>query len=394
VLLKSFGYRLALILTVIGLAAAPAPVQGKIQSWSEAGLEELEKGLYDQAINSFTRALEINPANWQAYNNRGLVYGIKGELDLAIQDYGRAIEINPDFVDGYTNRGAAWFYKGNWAKALADCSKAMSLDSNAIWAQNQLAWILATCPKEDYRNGKKALELAKRAISAEDNLLFYDTLAAAYAELGDFRRAVASQEEAIKRLKLQDSVSQDTLNAYNDRLNRYRAGLPWRIGTIQKVEGPLQPVAVSMNTSRSPRVTSDRAVDPIQASPLPVPATNQAVPAPAQSETRPQQVAAKPQPQPARVKSAKKTPAASTAPRGYSIQAGAFLSFANAGKQEAFLKSKGYAARTHVINSASGRVWHLVLIGDYPTQTAAKSAAGDLTARENIATAIFPMDLK
>ena len=343
---------------------APLQADGKIQSWSEAGLEELQNGFYDKAIASFTRAIEINPKNWQAYNSRGIAYGILGELDLAIADYGKAIEINPDYADAYSNRGAAWFYSGQWPGALADCSKALSLDPKRFWAQNQLAWILATCPEADYRNGKKALDLVKKALAAEDNLLFYDTLAAAYAECGEFKKAIHAQEEALKRLQKTEEVPQDTLASYQLRLNQYKAGQPWRIASGQEVDGQLQP-AITQETARVRSPRRDQSGQQPDVHPIAQKASKQ--------EARPL-----PPPMPSQT---------------FSVQAGAFLSSANAQKQVSNLQSRGYDARVHPLHSASGKVWHLVLIGVYSNKDKAKSAAADLTARENIATAIFPMDL-
>ncbi|MBI9073935.1 MAG: tetratricopeptide repeat protein [Desulfatibacillum sp.] len=356
-------YQILILALATILLFAPAPVTAKIQSWSEAGLEELEQGLYDEAIASFTRAIEIHPRNWQAYNNRGIVYGIKGQQDLAIADYGKAIGINPDYADAYSNRGAACFYKGKWADALADCSKALSLDPGRIWAQNQLAWILATCPEADYRNGKKAVDLAQKALKVEDNLLFYDTLAAAYAECGQFEKSVDFQLIAIDRLRKSDQAPPDTLASYEERLRYYQAGLPWHIGSNQIPDRQLQQ-AVSQENLRpkSPR-----------------------------QETRPLQIEIEGSMERRQQKQESKSIPTPPNPEEFSIQAGAFLSVENASKQMAFLKSRGYPARVQPLRSASGKVWHLVLVGSYPTQEQAKSAAGDLTARENVATAVFPV---
>ncbi len=65
------------------------------------------------------------------------------------------------------------------------------------YAYNNLAWIMATCQDKKYRNGAKAVELAKKAISLSNNIDFLDTLAAAYAEAGNFEKATTIQEEVI-----------------------------------------------------------------------------------------------------------------------------------------------------------------------------------------------------
>ena len=85
---------------------------------------------------------------------------------------------------------------------------------------NSVAWLMATCPEEKARNGKRAVELAKQALDLEKNSANHmDTLAAAYAETGNFEEAVSWQERAV------------TLNnndLYHRRLELYRKKQPYR----------------------------------------------------------------------------------------------------------------------------------------------------------------------
>lgn len=51
-------------------------------------------GHYTEAIKDFTRVIEIDPDNANAYFNRGCCYDSIGELDLAISDYSVALELD------------------------------------------------------------------------------------------------------------------------------------------------------------------------------------------------------------------------------------------------------------------------------------------------------------
>ncbi len=51
-------------------------------------------GHYKEAIRDFTRVIEIDPDNANAYFNRGCCYDSIGELDLAISDYSVALELD------------------------------------------------------------------------------------------------------------------------------------------------------------------------------------------------------------------------------------------------------------------------------------------------------------
>jgi tetratricopeptide (TPR) repeat protein len=93
---------------------------------------------------------------------------------------------------------------------------------------NGLAWLLATCPQPNIRNGAKAIELAGRAVQLsngrEPDCL--DTLAAAYAEAGRFPEAV---QTARKTLELAAQLKrQDLAESVKARIILYEAGSPFR----------------------------------------------------------------------------------------------------------------------------------------------------------------------
>ena len=96
-----------------------------------------------------------------------------------------------------------------------------------VSGQNAIAWVLATSNDPAIRNGKEAEKWAQKAIAATDstNAFVLDTLAAAYAEQGDFAAAVSTQEKAVSMLTKQDASKS---KEFDDHLKSYQAKKPWR----------------------------------------------------------------------------------------------------------------------------------------------------------------------
>jgi len=105
------------------------------------------------------------------------------------------------------------------------------------WAQNNLAWTLATCPDDSVRNGDRAVVLASRLnAKAPHSVPYVGTLAAAYAEVGQYEDAIRVQQEALALLPL----SHPEYDRFMAMLNEYRAGRPWRQGPKESMPMELE----------------------------------------------------------------------------------------------------------------------------------------------------------
>lgn len=158
------------------------------------------------------------------FDNRGNAWQYKGDYDKAIADYDEALRIDPTRATTCHNRGLTWKKKSEFAKAVADFDRALELDPKNNSTYESLAWLRATCPNPEFRDGRKALASATRAceMSASKRAQSLCVLAAAYAEIGDFDNAVETQKKAL------DIASEDEREYFSEILETYQRRRPYR----------------------------------------------------------------------------------------------------------------------------------------------------------------------
>jgi hypothetical protein len=93
---------------------------------------------------------------------------------------------------------------------------------------DELAWLFATYPDSKSRDGTEAVRLAERACALTERRIpaLLDTLAAAFAEAGDFPRAISTAEEALNRAR--SSGDNDAVKLSENILGSLRENLPYR----------------------------------------------------------------------------------------------------------------------------------------------------------------------
>ncbi|MGB5100610.1 MAG: tetratricopeptide repeat protein, partial [Methanothrix sp.] len=87
--------------------------------WCERGLALSDLGQFENALESYKRALEINPRSFKALNNRANVLYRIGRYDEAIDDFRKALEINPQLIDAWCGMGNAMSKLGRYKVAVS-----------------------------------------------------------------------------------------------------------------------------------------------------------------------------------------------------------------------------------------------------------------------------------
>ena len=187
-----------------------------------------KKGDFEGARRLYDAAIQADPRLYLALYFRGEISMRQHRWALAVQDFNAALSKSPGFFLAAIRRGEANSRLGRYELSLADYNKVLSLNpmiGSRGRAKTARAWLRATCPNPAFRNGKDAVKDATDAckLCSWGDWDYIDTLAAAYAEAGDFDSAVKFEQKAIAKAKKDD----DTRGA-QARLALYQKHQPYR----------------------------------------------------------------------------------------------------------------------------------------------------------------------
>ena len=200
------------------------------EDWFEEGVAHLMSNRINKAIEAFTRSLEMIPHDYEAYNNRGIAYSRIGKSAKAELDFSKALELHPKFYNARINRGIAREKQGAYAYALLDYLAAYQIKPESQHPQLLIAWLLVTCPDDRLRNGTLTLNIVQKLAGNRSGTKLLPFAAAAYAEIGDFKKAIAFQENYLESIYTTQPDSPQ-VNRQEGYLDRYQSGNPLQNST-------------------------------------------------------------------------------------------------------------------------------------------------------------------
>jgi len=176
----------------------------------DKGVRLFKQDLYQQAIDEFSKLIELAPDNADAYKNRGVSYMKQEKFDLAIKDFEKAKELFPELKGLYSNLGVAWYYKKEYEKAIENYDIEIEMAP-----ENYVAYFNRSLCLAELGKNKQALDDLKQTLKLKPD--FYWAIcykADLLAQVKEYARAIETYEEAIR---------QDPDNTYaTDKLARLK----------------------------------------------------------------------------------------------------------------------------------------------------------------------------
>ena len=170
----------------------------------------------------YDEAVRLEPNNPELYVYRGIQWELDlgervlGKFSRALADFDRATALDPAYADAYYQRGRIWNWTQQFGRAVREYEALVERNPNHPLGHQALAWTLSCCEDARIRDGRRAVKEATRACELthwnDENCL--DTLAAAYAETGDFSTAVKWVDRAIKLLQQSKGADKELLGVF------------------------------------------------------------------------------------------------------------------------------------------------------------------------------------
>ncbi len=220
------------------------------------------QGKIGEAIEHYRQSLDLHPSSAETHAYLANALMQQDDPEGAVRHYSLALEIKPDFVEARLHAANSLMGLGKHAPAEGHYARVVALNGGHAFARfmqamalirlgryqsarsrleesrralpediditHALARLLAAAPDSSVRNGPLALQLLQKVFQAQKEISFehVETLAMAFAETGQFQRAVQMQQAMIEDVSR--GGRRDLAELLRENLGRYRRGQPCR----------------------------------------------------------------------------------------------------------------------------------------------------------------------
>jgi tetratricopeptide (TPR) repeat protein len=167
------------------------------------GLHLQHNGRVAEAVPYYRQAVAVRPQDPRFHNNLGIALVTLGQVDEGADHLRLAAQAATQDPMVALNYASACYAAARWAEAVAAYEEALRRKPNWALAERNLAWLLASAPADDVRDGQRALAFARLACehTRKRVAVCLETLAAATAETGDFDGAADTARKALEQAR-------------------------------------------------------------------------------------------------------------------------------------------------------------------------------------------------
>ncbi len=175
------------------------PDAGKLYN---EGNKMLKAGNYDGAVKQYDQALSVEK-DYRIYYQKGIALKGSGNLQDAKSAFDSCISMKPDFEGGYNALGGVYFSLGKFDLAVTNFEKVLDISKNnsvkdKVKKNLALAYTKLGNDAEGEGKSKEAVEYLTKAVGYSDYDAAYLSLAKLYTEIGEWDKAIAAGENALK----------------------------------------------------------------------------------------------------------------------------------------------------------------------------------------------------
>jgi tetratricopeptide (TPR) repeat protein len=179
---------------------------GYSEAYYNMGVTFKKKGNLDASIESYKKALEIKSDYTEAYFNMGNTLRDKGDLEASIDSYKKALEIKPGYSEAYYNMGVTFKKKGDLDASIDSYKKALEIKPGYVEAYNNIGNTFRDrgdleAAIDSY---KKALEIKPDYTEAKDNLI---SLMTSYIPQKENPNLIVKTNKEIRKIKIKGNIS-------------------------------------------------------------------------------------------------------------------------------------------------------------------------------------------
>jgi tetratricopeptide (TPR) repeat protein len=183
---------------------------------------------YTEASDLGREWLAVMPYDAAAHSALGVAMAESRDLTSAAQHFGYVMMLRPEVEQAHAQLRQILLSLASEQDGLQRLRDIAANAPDSPRMLDEIAWLLATYPDSKSRDGTEAVRLAEHACDLTERKIpaLLDTLAAAYAEAGDFPRAISAAEDALNRAR--SSGDNDAVKLSENILASLRENAPYR----------------------------------------------------------------------------------------------------------------------------------------------------------------------